>query len=90
LMPIVDKINANLASLADGRGIRYLSINERLASRDGTLFAGMMDAQDKVHPTVEGYRALADALKPVLTELLGPPSATDHAPPPTGDPEASN
>ncbi|MBP1636944.1 MAG: hypothetical protein H6Q10_3518, partial [Acidobacteria bacterium] len=27
-------------------------------------------------------------LKPVLTELLGPPAATDQAPPPTGDPSA--
>jgi (4-O-methyl)-D-glucuronate---lignin esterase len=30
----------------------------------------------------------ADALKPVLTEILGPPAATDQAPPPTGDPAA--
>jgi len=28
----------------------------------------------------------ADQLKPILTELLGPPAMEDHAPPPTGDP----
>ena len=27
-------------------------------------------------------------VKPILTELQGPPAPTDHAPPPTGDPSA--
>ena len=31
-----------------------------------------MNAQDKLHPTVKAYQVWADALKPVLTELLGP------------------
>jgi len=48
-----------------------------------------MNAQDKLHPTLKAYQIWADALKPVLMELLGPPSAADHAPPPTGNPEAS-
>jgi len=43
---------------------------------------------DKLHPTVKGYQIWADALKPILTELLGAPAATDQAPPPTGDPSA--
>jgi hypothetical protein len=47
-----------------------------------------MNARDKLHPTVQGYQVWADALKPVLTELLGPPANDDHAPPPTGDPSA--
>lgn len=41
---------------------------------------------DKLHPDVKGYQVWADGLKPMLTELLGPPAATDHAPPPTEDP----
>jgi lysophospholipase L1-like esterase len=89
LMPVIDKINGNLSRFADGRTVRYLNINARLADGDGKLLAGMMDAQDRLHPTVKAYQIWADALKPVFTELLGPPSATDHAPPPTGDPEAS-
>jgi lysophospholipase L1-like esterase len=89
LMPIIDKINGNLSRFADGRTIRYLNINGKLADRHGRLFAGMMDAQDKLHPTLKAYQVWADALKPVLTELLGPPSSADHAPPPTGDPRAS-
>jgi hypothetical protein len=43
---------------------------------------------DQLHPTLKGYQIWADALKPILTELLGPPVATDTAPPPTGDPSA--
>jgi len=45
--------------------------------------------RDKLHPSVVGYQIWADALKPMLMELLGPPAADDHAPPPTGDPSAA-
>ncbi|MGA2738652.1 MAG: GDSL-type esterase/lipase family protein [Bryobacteraceae bacterium] len=88
LMPIIDRINGNLSRLADGRQVRYLNINDKLADGDGRLFDGMMDAKDKLHPTMKAYQVWADALKPVLTELLGPPQALDHAPPPTGNPNA--
>lgn len=88
VMPEIDRINANLAKMADGSRVRYLNINDKLAGPDGKLFDGMMNARDKLHPTEMGYQVWADALKPVLTELLGPPAAEDHAPPPTGDPSA--
>ena len=87
-MPVIDGINGNLPQIADGRKVRYLNINDKLAGRDGTLFDGMMNAQDRLHPLLKGYQVWAEALKPVLTELLGPPAAVDHAPPPTGDPGA--
>ena len=45
---------------------------------------------DGLHPTVKGYQVWADGLKPLLTELLGPPATTDSAPPPTGDPSAGS
>ena len=86
VMPEINAINAKLAKMADGRQIRYLNINDRLADADGRLFEGMMNARDKLHPTLAGYQVWADALKPVLTEILGAPAAEDHAPPPTGDP----
>jgi lysophospholipase L1-like esterase len=88
VMPEIDRINANLAHLADGRRIRYLNIDDRLADGDGRLREGVMNANDKLHPTVRGYQLWADALKPLLTELLGPPSKEDRAPAPTGDPSA--
>ena len=86
LMPVIDKINGNLSTLADGRKIRFLNINDKLADREGRLFDGMMNARDKLHPAVKGYQVWADALKPIFTELLGPPAKEDLAPPPTGDP----
>jgi len=79
LMPVIDRINERLSALADGRRIRYLNINARLADAGGATVDGL-------HLSAQGYQIWADALKPILTELLGPPAATDHAPPPTGDP----
>jgi lysophospholipase L1-like esterase len=88
VLPTIDKINRNLSKLGDGKRIRYLNINDKLADRDGQLFDGMMNARDQLHPTVKGYQVWADALKPIFTELLGPPGKEDLAPPPTGDPSA--
>jgi lysophospholipase L1-like esterase len=88
VMPTINKINDNLSQFADGKKIRFLNVNDRLADRDGRLFDGMMNAADKLHPTVKGYQVWADALKPIFSELLGPPGSEDHAPPPTGDPSA--
>ena len=88
-MPVIDRINGHLSKIADGQKVRYLNINDKLADRDGRLFDGMMNARDKLHPTVKAYQIWADALKPVLAELLGPRGAVELAPPPTGDPGAS-
>jgi len=88
VMPEIGRINASLAGMADGRKIRHLNINGQLADHDGNLRDGMMNDRDKLHPLLKGYQVWADALKPVLTELLGAPASEDHAPPPTGDPSA--
>jgi lysophospholipase L1-like esterase len=77
-LPEIEAVNARLAGLADGRSIRYLNVNERLDE-------GMFNT-DKLHPGVRAYQVWADALKPVLREILGPPAAEDYAPPATGDP----
>jgi lysophospholipase L1-like esterase len=87
VMPEIDRINAAIAQFADGETVRYVNINDKLADADGRLHDGMMMA-DHLHPALPGYEVWAEALKPVLTELLGPPAAEDHAPPPTGDPSA--
>jgi lysophospholipase L1-like esterase len=87
VMPTINKINANLARLADGNKIRYLNINDKLADASGKLFPGIMNP-DNLHPTVTAYQLWADALRPIFAELLGPPAKEDHAPPPTGDPSA--
>jgi lysophospholipase L1-like esterase len=85
--PDIQQVNEQLAQRADGKDIYYLNINDKLADADGKLFPGM--TIDKLHPTPAGYQVWADGLRPLLTELLGPPAQTDHAPPPTGDPSAT-
>src|SRR5438552_1717939 len=87
VMPTINKVNANIAKLADGKKVRFLNINGKLADKDGNLFDGMMNA-DGLHPAIKGYQVWADALRPIFTELLGPAAKEDHAPPPTGDPSA--
>lgn len=86
LIPRINRINENLSKMADGKKIRFLNINDRLADSRGVLFEGMMG--DKLHPALPGYQVWADALNPLFRELLGPPAAQDLAPPPTGDPSA--
>jgi lysophospholipase L1-like esterase len=80
-LPIIDAVNADLAKLADGTHVRYLNVNAKFAD------PAMLN-RDKLHPALPGYQVWADALKPIFTELLGPPAKEDHAPPPTGDPSA--
>jgi len=89
VLPTIARINEQLAALADGKQVRFLNVNDRLADANGTLVAGVLNERDKLHPTLKGYQIWADALKPIFRELLGPPAPTDMAPPPTGDPSAA-
>ena len=88
-IPTINQINCNLAQMADGKKVRYLDINDKLADKEGRAFPGMLNP-DRLHPTLKAYQVWAEALKPLLTELLGPPGKTDHAPPATGDPSADS
>jgi Lysophospholipase L1 and related esterases len=89
VMPIINRVNDNIAKFAAGKKIRYLNINDKLADKDGKLFEDMAN-RDGLHLDVKGYQVWADALKPIFTELLGPPAKADHAPAPTGDPNIRN
>jgi lysophospholipase L1-like esterase len=85
VMVIIDAVNQRISKFADGKRVRYLNINNRLADANGNLFPGMANA-DRLHLAVKGYQVWADALKPILRKILGPPAKEDHAPEPTGDP----
>jgi cephalosporin-C deacetylase len=87
VMPVINAANLQIARLADGKSTRYVNINEQLAFPDGQLRAGM--SPDGLHFTPKAYQEWANALKPILSELLGPPASVDRAPPPTGDPSAA-
>ena len=56
VVPEINKINENIARFADGKKIRYVNINDKLADKNGVLFDGM--TVDKLHPTREGLSDL--------------------------------
>lgn len=62
-------INAKLASLADGRDVLYLDIDDRLVDARGVLSEAV--SEDGLHLELAGYRVSADALKPILAARRG-------------------
>jgi lysophospholipase L1-like esterase len=72
LMPTIEKINARIAKFADGKTVRFLSINDKLADPSGKLLEGM--TEDGLHLSDKGYQAWADAMRPTLVEWLGEPA----------------
>ena len=68
-MAVINKVNERIAKFADGKKIRYLNINDKLADKEGKLLEGM--SPDALHLSAKGYQVWADALKPLFTELLG-------------------
>ena len=72
LMPTINQINSRLAKFADGRTVKYLNLNDKLADKNGKLYDGM--TEDGLHLTDKGYQVWADSMKPILIEWLGPPS----------------
>ena len=83
-MATIDKVNARIATFADGEKIVYLNINDKLADAQGKLFDGV--TEDGLHLSVEGYQVWADALAPLLTQWLGPRAEVDKGPPASGVP----
>lgn len=82
----VERLNRLLEKGADGKQVRFVDLHDKFVDEQGQLRAGLFP--DKLHPALPAYQIWAEALKPILTEVLGPPAKTDSAPPPTGDPSA--
>lgn len=87
VMPVIRAANAGIERLADGKTVRYITLEKDLADAQGNLLEGM--SNDGLHLTVKAYQQWANALKPIFRQVLGPPAAQDRAPAPTGDPSAS-
>ena len=64
----VKAINANLAKLDNGGSVRFLDIGPKLAGADGHVTKEIM--ADGLHPTAKGYEIWADAMRPLLDEML--------------------
>jgi lysophospholipase L1-like esterase len=64
----IKTINAALAKLDDGHQTRFLDIGHLLLDPDGTLRPEIM--ADFLHPTPKGYQIWADAMQPLLDEMM--------------------
>lgn len=61
--------NTILQKVADGRMVRYVDIGDRFTNRDGTISQESMP--DFLHLSLRGYRLWADAIEPVVKDLMG-------------------
>jgi beta-glucosidase len=61
-------VNQALASLDDGDKIRYLDIGNRFLQPDGSIPTDLMP--DGLHPNEKGYQIWAEAMQPLLNEML--------------------
>jgi lysophospholipase L1-like esterase len=64
----IRRVNAELARLDDGRRTRYLDVGDRFLSADGTISEDVM--RDTLHPSAKGYQIWADAMQPLLDEMM--------------------
>lgn len=67
-MSKIRAINADLATLDNGHNIRSLDITSHFRGNDGTTPKSIMP--DQVHLTAAGYQIWADAMQPLLLEML--------------------
>jgi lysophospholipase L1-like esterase len=62
------KINAIISHYDNGSTVRYLNINDKLVGADGMVPADIMP--DFLHPNEHGYQIWADAMEPLLAQML--------------------
>lgn len=67
-MAIINEVNDGLAKLDDGKAVRFLNINSVFVGSDGRIPNDVMP--DQLHPREKGYRLWAEAMKPLLNEML--------------------
>lgn len=65
---IIDKANALLAKLDDGKDVRFLNINHVFLGRDGRIPWTIMP--DQLHLSPTGYQLWADAIDTPLAEMM--------------------
>lgn len=67
-MAVIGAANAELAQLDDGVNVRYLDIGDKFLGQDGKIPFTIMP--DQLHPTPAGYQLWAEAMQPLLTEMM--------------------
>lgn len=67
-MRVIDAVNVRLPELADGGRVRVLNLNSVFVGQDGRIPHELMP--DQLHLSERGYRLWAEAMQPVLAEML--------------------
>ncbi len=68
-MAVINAANLELAKLDDGKNVRFLDIGSKFLDADGKIPRNIMP--DQLHPNAAGYKIWADAMQPLLSEMLG-------------------
>jgi beta-glucosidase len=69
LRQVVARTNALLCKIDNGNTVRYLDIGPKFLGKDGTLSKEIMP--DLLHLSPKGYRIWAEAIEPVVAEVVG-------------------
>jgi len=75
---ILERASDIVSRLADGKHIYYCDVNHVFLNMDGSLNQSMMG--DWLHPTPAGAKAWAQAMEPLLSELMGDKSLDTEIP----------
>jgi lysophospholipase L1-like esterase len=67
-MATITAANAELAKLDDGRNVRFLDLNARFLCDHGTIPSIIMP--DQLHPNAAGYQLWAEAMQPLLMQMM--------------------
>jgi lysophospholipase L1-like esterase len=65
----IQTVNEQIAKLEDKKNVRYLDFGAKFTSPDGTLSKEIMP--DFLHLSEKGYQIWADAMDPLLKQLMG-------------------
>jgi lysophospholipase L1-like esterase len=61
-------VNETISKLDDGVWVRYLDIGDKFLEGNSDVPKDVMD--DGLHPSTRGYQIWADAMAPLLTDMM--------------------
>jgi beta-glucosidase len=74
------QVNAEIAGLGLAQGgpgwrgmVTFLDPSPAFLGPDGSVLPGLIQSDNHIHPTAQGYLALAQEVQPVLRQLLAAP-----------------